>query len=156
MSELPDPETFGDYSAWPGREVQGPGGRIGEVREIYLDDATDRPEWVLVDLDEGSRFVPLGGARVENETIQVTHEASAVTAAPDFALSKELSQEQERQLYDHYDVAVSEAASDSLLPAAEAERDATPESESGPEPTPEPESAPDPEPTPEPEPEPEP
>ena len=70
MSELPDPETFGDYSAWPGREVHGPGGRIGEVREIYLDDATDRPEWVLVDLDEGSRFVPLGGAEIESETIR--------------------------------------------------------------------------------------
>ena len=46
-------------------------------------------------------------------------------AAPDFALSKELSQEQERQLYDHYDIAVSEEASDTLLP--EAEPDATPE-----------------------------
>ena len=48
MSELPDPETFGDYSRWPGRQVHGPGGRIGDVREIYLDDATDRPEWVPV------------------------------------------------------------------------------------------------------------
>ena len=58
MSELPDPETFGDYGKWPGREVHGPGGRLGDVREIYLDDATDRPEWVLVDLEQGSRFVP--------------------------------------------------------------------------------------------------
>src|SRR5215218_2950160 len=121
MSQLPDPETFGDYSRWPGREVQGPGGRIGDVREIYLDDATDRPEWVLVEFEEGSRFVPLGGATVEGETIRVVHDASAVRAAPDFQLSKELTQDQERELYDHYDVAVSEAASESLLPAAEAE-----------------------------------
>ena len=104
MSELPDPETFGDYGKWPGREVHGPGGRIGDVREIYLDDATDRPEWVLVDLEQGSRFVPLAGARIEAETIVVVHGASAVTGAPDFELSKELTQDQERELYDHYDV----------------------------------------------------
>src|SRR3954453_710548 len=129
MSELPDPQTFGDYSAWPGREVQGPGGHIGDVREIYLDDATDRPEWVLVDLDEGFRFVPLGGSRVEGETIVVVHGASAVKDAPDFELTKELSQDQERELYDHYGVGVSEAASESLLPETEAEPAAAKEPE---------------------------
>jgi len=86
MSELPDPETFGDYGKWPGREVHGPGGRLGDVREIYLDDATDRPEWVLVDLEQGSRFVPLAGGRIEGETIVVVHGASAVQGAPDVAI----------------------------------------------------------------------
>ena len=85
--------------------MHGPGGRIGDVREIYLDDATDRPEWVLVDLEQGSRFVPLAGARIEAETIVVVHGASAVQRAPDYELSKELTQDQERELYDHYDVA---------------------------------------------------
>ena len=154
MSELPDPETFGDYGAWPGREVHGPGGRVGAVREIYLDDATDRPEWVLVDLEEGSRFVPLAGAAVEGERIRVAHDATAVTGAPDFELSKELTQDQERELYAHYAVPVSEAASDSLLPEPE------PEPEPEPAPSPEPVSTPgpetEPEPRPEPEPEPEP
>ena len=91
------------------------------MREIYLDDATDRPEWVLVDLEEGSRFVPLAGARIEAETIVVVHGATAVNRAPDFELSKELTQDQERELYDHYDVAVSEEASESLLPEPEPE-----------------------------------
>ena len=171
MSELPDPETFGDYADWPGREVHGPGGRIGSVVEIYLDDATDRPEWVLVELDDGSRFVPLAGGSVQDEAIRVAHGTAAVTGAPDFALTKELSQDQERELYDHYDVAVSEAASESLLPAAEAEaggeREPTGAAEPEPEPTPVPVSTPAPEtgrepepvattaPEPEPEPEPE-
>ena len=82
MSELPDPDSFGDYADWPGREVHGPAGRIGTVREIYLDDATDRPEWVLVDLEDGARFVPLAGGSVEGEAIKVVHDAGAVTAAP--------------------------------------------------------------------------
>ncbi|HET8949880.1 MAG TPA: hypothetical protein VFN44_05195, partial [Solirubrobacteraceae bacterium] len=157
MSELPDPDSFGDYADWPGREVHGPGGRVGTVVEIYLDDATDRPEWVLVELEDGSRFVPLAGGSVSGETIQVVHGARAVAGAPDFALTKELSQDQERELYDHYDVAVSEEASDSLLPDPEPE----PEPEPAPEPAPEPTleaaapvvvPAPEPAPTPEPEP----
>ena len=125
MSELPDPDSFGDYADWPGREVHGPFGRLGTVVEIYLDDATDRPEWVLVELDEGSRFVPLAGGSVEGEQIRVVHGARVVTGAPDLTLSKELTQEQERQLYDHYDVAVSEEASDSLLPDPEADAEPT-------------------------------
>ena len=150
MSELPDPDSFGDYADWPGREVHGPFGRLGTVVEIYLDDATDRPEWVLVEFDEGSRFVPLAGGSVEGDHIRVVHGTRVVTGAPDFELSKELTQEQERQLYDHYDVAVSEEASESLLPDPEQEPEPTPEPE--PEPTPEP--TPEPETTPEPEPEP--
>jgi hypothetical protein len=126
MSELPDPAAFGDYANWPGREVHGPGGRVGTVVEIYLDDATDRPEWVLVELEEGSRFVPLADGSVEGETIRVAHSASAVTGAPDFGQTKELSQDQERRLYDHYSVPVSEEASDSLLPEPEPERAAEP------------------------------
>jgi hypothetical protein len=144
MSELPDPETFGDYGAWPGRAVQGPGGRIGAVHEIYLDDATNRPEWVLVDLEVGMRFVPLAGAKVEGDAIVVAHAPRAVQGAPDFELSKELSQDQERQLYDHYDVPVSEDESSSLLP--------DPEAEPEPEPAPEPAAKPEPEPVAEPEP----
>ena len=126
MSELPDPDSFGDYADWPGREVHGPGGRLGKVVEIYLDDATDRPEWVLVELDEGSRFVPLAGGSVEGATIRVAHGTKAVGAAPDFELSKELTQDQERRLYDHYAVPVSEDESDSLLPDPEPEPEPTP------------------------------
>jgi hypothetical protein len=149
MSELPDPDSFGEYADWPGREVHGPGGRIGTVVEIYLDDATDRPEWVLVELSDGSRFVPLAGGSVSGETIRVAHGERAVAGAPDFALTKELTQDQERELYDHYAVPVSEDESDSLLP--------DPEPEPSPEPTPTPEAAPVvaaavPEPAPEPEP----
>src|SRR4051794_30304891 len=120
MSELPEPEAFGDYSKWPGRDVMDSGGgRLGEVREIYLDDATDRPEWVLAETDSGSRFVPLAGAAVEGETLRVAYAAAAVSDAPALEPSKELTQDEERRLYDHYDVKVSEDVSDSLLPDPE-------------------------------------
>ena len=152
MSELPDPDSFGNYADWPGREVHGTGGRIGTVVEIYLDDATDRPEWVLVDLDEGSRFVPLAGGSVDGQTIRVAHGSATVERAPDLALAKELTQEQERQLYDHYAVSVSEEASDSLLPDPDPNPEPEPSRDPEPEPTQPLAAAPEPTPTPEPEP----
>ena len=78
MSELPDPDSFGDYADWPGREVHGPAGRIGTVREIYLDDATDRPEWVLVDLEEGCALRAARGRLGRGRGDQ----ASSTTPAP--------------------------------------------------------------------------
>ena len=63
--------------------------------------------------------MPLAGGSVEGEAIRVVHDAGAVTGAPDFELSKELTQDQERELYDHYAVPVSEEASDSVLPDPE-------------------------------------
>jgi outer membrane biosynthesis protein TonB len=170
MSELPEPETFGDYANWPGRDVvDASGERLGEVQEIYLDDATDRPEWVLVKTSDGSRFVPLARGKVDGETIRVAHAATAVASAPALEPSKELTQAEERELYDHYSVAVSEAASETLVPEPEqpapepepaaAEPEPEPEpaaAEPEPEPQPEPQPEPEPEPAPEPAPEPEP
>jgi hypothetical protein len=120
MTDLPERDDFGDYGRWPGRAVLDPSGhRLGEVREIYLDDATDRPEWVLVDRDDdGPRFVPLADATVADDSIKVAQASDRVGAAPSLEPSKELSQDEERRLYDHYGLRYSEDASDSLLPDA--------------------------------------
>ncbi len=87
------------------------------MREIYLDDATDRPEWVLVDLEgEAPRFVPLADATVADDAISVAQDSDRVEAAPALEPSKELTQEEERRLYSHYGLRYSEEESDSLLP----------------------------------------
>jgi hypothetical protein len=121
MTELPEPKAFGDYAKWPGRAVLDPSGsRLGEVREIYLDDATDRPEWVLVELNgEGPRFVPLVDATVDDEALRVAQDAERVKRAPALEPSKELTQEEERRLYSHYGLRYSEEESDSLLPVTD-------------------------------------
>jgi hypothetical protein len=121
MTELPEHEDFGDYGRWPGRAVLDPSGRhLGEVREIYLDDATDRPEWVLVELEgEAPRFVPLADATVADDAIRVAQASDRIEAAPALEPSKELTQEEERRLYSHYGLQYSEDESDSLLPDPE-------------------------------------
>ena len=58
----------------PGRGATslGPDGdRLGAVDVIFLDEATGVPEWVLVRLDDGTAFVPLAGASVEERSIRV-------------------------------------------------------------------------------------
>jgi hypothetical protein len=118
MTELPERDDFGDYGQWPGRAVLDHSGRrLGEIREIYLDDATDRPEWVLVELgDDGPRFVPLADATVAEDAIKVAQDSDRIGAAPSVEPSRELTQDEERRLYDHYGLRYSEDASDSLLP----------------------------------------
>jgi len=141
MTELPERKDFGDYGQWPGRAVLDPTGRrLGDVREIYLDDATDRPEWVLVELEgEGAqpRYVPLADATVDDEAIRVAHESGRVEAAPTLEPQQELTQEEERRLYSHYGLRYSEEESDSLLPDPD-----QPSPTAGPEPSSEPSSEP--------------
>ena len=121
MSDLPDGKDFGDYGQWPGRAVHDPTGRrLGEVREIYLDDATELPEWVLVELGEtGLRYVPLAGATVDDDAIRVAHAGDQVEGAPSLEQQKELTQDEERRLYEHYGLRYSDEESDSLLPEPE-------------------------------------
>jgi sporulation protein YlmC with PRC-barrel domain len=119
MAELPSERLFGDYGEWPGRDVlDSSGDRLGDVREIYLDRDTGRPEWVLVEVeDDEPRFVPLADASVEPSAIRVAHPASVVRAAPSIGPEAHIDNDQERRLYEHYGIRYSEAQSESGLPA---------------------------------------
>jgi sporulation protein YlmC with PRC-barrel domain len=119
MAELPSERLFGDYGEWPGRDVlDSSGDRLGDVREIYLDRDTGRPEWVLVEVeDDEPRFVPLADASVESSAIRVAHPASVVRAAPSIGPEAHIDNDQERRLYEHYGIRYSETQSDSGLPA---------------------------------------
>ena len=58
VADLPTQSDFQDFEAWTGRDVLAPGGdRLGAVDQIFLDEATGTPEWVLVSLDDGAAFV---------------------------------------------------------------------------------------------------
>ena len=119
MPELPSPEAFGDYDAWRGRAVTDrDGARVGSVDELYLDTDTRRPEWVLIRLDDDDdqrRFVPLADARVADDTLQLAHGRDRIAAAP-AASPGPIPQGEERSLYDHYAVPVTESESETVLP----------------------------------------
>ena len=117
MADLPTQSDFEDFADWAGRDVLAPSGdRLGAVDQIFLDEATGTPEWVLVSLDDGAAFVPLAGATVEERAIRVDQDAERVQAAPRLDAGETLSVGDEKRLYEHYGLEYSQAESSTVLP----------------------------------------
>jgi hypothetical protein len=124
VADLPTQSDFQDFDAWAGRDVLGPGGdRLGAVDQIFLDEATGTPEWVLVTLDDGAAFVPLAGASVEEESIRVEQDAERVQAAPRPEAGETLSIADKKRLYEHYGLEYSQEESPTVLPEATTDAD---------------------------------
>ncbi len=103
-----------------GRQVVGSDGEsIGKAGQIFLDDATGRPEWVTVEtglFGNKQSFVPLADADVRGDELAVPYDKSKVKDAPRVDVEEgHLSQEAEVELYRYYGVEYSESASDSGL-----------------------------------------
>jgi hypothetical protein len=119
MTDLPTQRDFEDFSAWTGRDVLAPdGSRLGTVELIFLDEATNVPEWVLVRLDDAdtASFVPLAGASVEEDAIRVEQDRERIAAAPRLEVEDTLTVTECRRLYDHYGLAYSQEESPTVLP----------------------------------------
>ncbi|MEU7912391.1 PRC-barrel domain-containing protein [Microbispora bryophytorum] len=85
------------------------GDKIGEVAQVFLDDATGRPKWLCVKtglLRTKETFVPLHNASLTAGHVEVPYDKEHVKSAPDVDLDTDghLSAEQERELYRHYDM----------------------------------------------------
>ncbi len=93
---------------WQGRTVVGSDGeKIGKVSEIYLDERTNKPEWATVTtglFGTKSNFVPLAGASPQGEDVQVSVTKAQVKDAPQVEDDQELSEQEERRLFEHYGV----------------------------------------------------
>jgi uncharacterized protein (TIGR02271 family) len=100
--------TFTDAYTWKGRDVDGSDGeKIGTVQEIYEDSQTGKPEWAVVSsglFGTRSHFVPLAGAQPSGEHIQVPITKDQVKDAPSVEGEGQLSEREERQLFEHYGV----------------------------------------------------
>ena len=100
---------------WRGRTlIDRSGEKIGKVDELYVDQETDKPEWATVNtglFGSSSSFVPLAGAAPTGEDVQVQVDKDQVKNAPSVAPEGELSQDEERQLFEHYGVPYTEEGS---------------------------------------------
>jgi len=107
-----------------GKPVHGSDGqKIGQVGQIYLDDATGKPEWATVQtglFGTKESFVPIGQAQLSNDGLKVPYDKDAVKDAPRVdAEDGHLSPQEESELYRHYGMEYSEDRSDSGLAAGE-------------------------------------
>lgn len=81
------------------------GEKIGSVEQVYLDDRTGRPEWVTVKtglFGMKQSFVPLAGARRQQDELHVTATKEAVKEAPRVDADQHLEPGEEQELYTHY------------------------------------------------------
>jgi uncharacterized protein (TIGR02271 family) len=83
------------------------GEKIGKVDELYVDREGGQPEWALVHSGLfGTRktFVPLRGAQPDGEDVRIPIEKAQVKDAPHVEPDGQLSDAEERQLFEHYGV----------------------------------------------------
>jgi sporulation protein YlmC with PRC-barrel domain len=101
-----------DVMEWRGFEViDRDGDKVGKLDEVYLDRESGQPEWAVVNtglFGLKSSFVPIREAMREGDMIRVPYEKDRIKDAPNVEPDGEVSQEEERQIYEHYGVEYSQ------------------------------------------------
>lgn len=105
------PEMSEAYS-WEGRNlIDDAGEKVGKIDQLYEDERSGRPEWALVHtglFGTRSHFVPLAGASTRGEDVQVRASKELIKDAPSIEADQELSETEERRLFEHYGVPYTE------------------------------------------------
>lgn len=102
-----DRTTGNDYDRYYGSVVVDSNGeKVGDVGQVYLDDATGRPEWVTVrtglfGLKE--TFVPLQGQDATSSEVRVAYTKDQIKGAPSIDPEGHITEAEEAELYRYYD-----------------------------------------------------
>jgi uncharacterized protein (TIGR02271 family) len=102
MTEMTDAYTWRDRDV-----IDSQGEKVGSIKEIYEDERTGKPEWALATsglFGMRSHFVPLAGAVPDGEQVRVSVTKDQVKDAPSVEGDGELSEREERTLFEHYGV----------------------------------------------------
>jgi sporulation protein YlmC with PRC-barrel domain len=96
--------------------VDAEGNRVGKVSQVYFDEQTGRPLWLLVETGLfGTRasFAPIHGSRFDGEIIVLAVSKDQVKAAPNIDKDAQLSESEQDALRQHYndDLGTAEDAS---------------------------------------------
>ncbi|QBI55895.1 YsnF/AvaK domain-containing protein [Streptomonospora litoralis] len=89
------------------RMLDSDGSNVGKIGQVYYDDETDVPKWVTVRtglFGSHESFVPLQGSRTVEQGVQVPHDKQTIKDAPHFDVGQHISVEEERSIYQHYDM----------------------------------------------------
>jgi len=90
-----------------GNVVTTAGDKIGSIGQIYVDDNSGEPAWVTVKtglFGTSQSFVPLEGASLSGNDIQVGYDKAKVKDAPRVEDDGKLSPDEEQTLYSYYGV----------------------------------------------------
>ncbi|QNN51289.1 DUF2382 domain-containing protein [Nocardioides mesophilus] len=99
------------------------GDKLGKIGQLFLDDETGRPEFITVNtglFGMNESFIPVADATIDGDRITVPFDKSTVKDAPNVDASDgHISQDDERRVYDHYNLGYSETRSDTGLATGE-------------------------------------
>ena len=99
-------QTTHHIDSWIGQTlIDRDGEKIGEIKDVYLNAETERPEWLAVGTGLFGRrvsFVPLAGAEVTEEGVRVPYDDETVKGSPNAEPDDELGEEHGDSLYEHY------------------------------------------------------
>jgi sporulation protein YlmC with PRC-barrel domain len=91
---------------WHGLDVLDDSGqKIGSVDDVYVDDTSGVPEFILLRgglFGLRKHFAPIRGAMKEGEAIRLAYPADLVRDAPSVAADEHLTAEEEERLHSHY------------------------------------------------------
>jgi uncharacterized protein (TIGR02271 family) len=92
------------------------GDKIGKIGQVFLDDTTDRPEFLTVNtglFGTNESFVPAGDAEVTGDGVRVPFTKDKVKGAPNVDVEAgHLDESQEDELYRYYGITYAGAAGD--------------------------------------------
>ncbi|HEY0493604.1 MAG TPA: PRC-barrel domain-containing protein [Candidatus Dormibacteraeota bacterium] len=92
--------------------VDSSGETVGVIDEVYVDQETKKPEWVLVRTDSlgrGKTFVPLPVLRWEGDQLRAPYSKEQITTAPYVGDEDQPAPEDEKRLFQHYGIPYSGA-----------------------------------------------
>jgi uncharacterized protein (TIGR02271 family) len=104
-----------DAYQWQGRTmISSDGEKLGKITEVYEDPETGKVDWATVSsglFGTKSNFVPLAGASPDGEDVRVNVTKEQVKDAPGVEDDGDLSEPEERRLFEHYGVPYTTAGS---------------------------------------------
>src|SRR5919112_3810166 len=95
------------------------GDKIGKVGQLFLDDETQRPEFITVNtglFGTNETFIPVADAELSGDRLTIPFDKDKVKDAPNVAADGgHLDHDEERRLYEYYGLSYSERNSDTGL-----------------------------------------
>ncbi|MGN6795732.1 MAG: PRC-barrel domain-containing protein [Streptosporangiaceae bacterium] len=100
MTSAQDPHEYIHRAA-----VDADRSRVGKISQVYLDDQTGKPLWVLVETGLfGTRlsFAPIHGSRFDGEVVMLAVSKDQIKDAPNIDKDMQLSESEQAALRQHY------------------------------------------------------
>ena len=100
MTAAQSPESYLGRTA-----VDGKGGKIGSIGQVYLNDETGQPDWVTVNtglFGTKENFVPLEGSSPNGDNVVFPFDQDVVKNAPQVGDASHLDVDEQDSLYSYY------------------------------------------------------